>query len=152
MGRTKKPRKAYKPKPERMQVLMGENGQPMPILNKKPLTAASMAEFMDPLRAAFDKMRTGHLDETHWRVIANAMNLSEQLMKLGVGEQMMKEHALGAHAMRALAKRIAGTGKSTAYPGEIVATMEFVDLFDMQLRITTNGEMGKAVEAAGAEL
>lgn len=142
MPATRKPRKAYRPRP----------------LDCDPVeTAIARACLMPPkqrgtlaqhVQAAFDAFRTGHGTLELWRVLADHLNVAEALSELSIVNDQADAFTAAQQALAAVHARREAGRSWTLYPAEITTLDDAVWLHTVQLQHATQGEMQRAIDAA----
>ncbi len=140
MSRTKKPRKAYRPRevnPSALNwALAGAHLMPQKI----------RAELLVLVDLAFDKLRRAEADRDDWNVIANALNIAEALAGLGIGPNLIPAITAGHDAIHQVALRMVAGARSTCRGAELAVITEGLAMYRIQLRLCTQAEMSRAVK------
>lgn len=119
------------------------------------LTAAELAAYFDPLRAAARALREGVATEWDWARVVSAVNVAQAVEQLGVvrglGEHLHSaELALQAVHQRAMTN---GAWHSTSlYYQELDQVNTAVDLHEFQLGQLSYGEFRQAFRRAADEV
>lgn len=80
-----------------------------------------------------------------WYVIDNGLRISEALIELNIGNNLVDAIRAGREALDAVGDRIRGTRLSTCRAAELELIREAADLYRIQLTLCTQGELSKAV-------
>lgn len=123
-------------------------------LNTVEIAIKSAAAFTDAERAlvepamreALEALRMGKLDRFYWKSLADMLNVSEGLMRLGIGSGLEAHQCIEAasRALAAIGQRMPQT--ATARADELEAIRLAVDLHRLQLEHCSNREYKLAVE------
>lgn len=139
MTRTKKPRKAYRPR------AVQSDPVSWAIAGVHTLPAESKRAMMVPIDAAVLLLKRGQAARDDWNVICQALNLAEALAGLQIGSNLTPQIAAGQGALRTIAQRMIGTGRATCYAAELALVDEALAMYRVQVRLCTQAEMSRAV-------
>jgi hypothetical protein len=132
---------------------------PRPCLANAPLLAIELAsklstdeqaQFKGIVTTAFDALRTGVHAAEQWPVMADALNVAEQLALIGICSDAASRDRIDA-AQRVLAQqhqRHAARGSWTLYPAEITTLDDAAWLARVQIEHCSKGEFERAVNTA----
>lgn len=140
MGRTAKPRKAYRPRP------VDADPTQLAIARAALVPPAERTKLLTPLATALDGMRQARGWEA-WCSMADALNVAEQLALLGICSDRMPEIQAGQAALQGVYARRADGGTWTLRAEEIKALDEAAFFYRVQLRLCTQGELHDAIQA-----
>lgn len=140
MGRTKKPRKAYR--------LGRVDPDPvdLAISRASKLRLVQRLDLMRPLRKAFDGLRMGTGGWAAWASVADGLNVAEELSLLGIASDRTGEIVAAQLALKSLHERVQQRGTWTMRAEEITAIEWAIDLHDIQLQHASQGEVERAIE------
>lgn len=140
---------AYRPKPVRLDV-MGW------IINGKKQVATSASDEIMTLRIknhmAMDILRQGGGDRSHMNVVIAALNMTEALARLRVGNEHAALIRKGQDALYAMANRGAHLGRFVFTGQELQAVNLAMEIHDAQLDVCTVAELERAVDIVKCEL
>lgn len=139
MGRNRKPRKAYRPRPVDLDT------PDMVKARVATLTLGQRLELMRPLRKAFEGLRMGTAGWPAWCAVADGMNVAEQLARDGIASDHLHAFTAAQAALQALHARVNERGTWTMRAAEITALDFAVDLHGIQLQFVSKGEMEAAI-------
>ena len=139
----------YKPKGVRLDVATW-------VINGfKPVSATGSAVLDLKIKnhSALEALRTGQAKRYDIDSIISALNVSEALSRLGIGEDYAKEIKDSQDALLALSRRgINREDRFVAKASELTAINYGMELHDAQLEITTIAELEKALDMVVAEI
>lgn len=139
MGRNRKPRKAYKPRPIDLDpVDMVKSGV-------AKLTLAQRLAFERDARTAFAGLRSATGGLHAWETVADAMNVSE-LLAANICSDRLPEFFAAQDALHELHSRVQAGGSWTMRAAEITALDFAVDLHVIQLQFCSQREMDDAIK------
>lgn len=142
-------RSKYKPKGVRLDVATW-------VINGfKPVSATGSAVLDLKIKnhSALEALRTGQAKRYDIDSIISALNVSEALSRLGIGEDYAKEIKDSQDALLALSRRgINREDRFVAKASELTAINYGMELHDAQLEITTIAELEKALDMVVAEI
>jgi hypothetical protein len=146
MPRSRKPRRAYRPQPTFV------NSIDRAIVGSALIEPRLLAMQSRVQRAALTGLlRGGRGADTlaHWRSLADAANMAEQLerMGLGSGPQAVGVIQAGQHALASVWQRQAAGGSWTLHASEADALRWLVQLHDVQLAACSHAEFEAAFQA-----
>ncbi len=131
MGNTRKPRKAYRPRPvNAMATLMAMQGACL-------LSADDRLGWQEELHAALTAVRTGVAQREQWASLFDAINLVEELCRMGLAKDTADVVPSAQAAVCAILDRLQATGGRSARAAELQALRELVCAFaDLMAGIT----------------
>ena len=121
----------------------------------KPVSATGSAVLDLKIKNHFalEALRTGQAKRYDIDSIISALNVSEALSRLGIGEDYAKEIKDSQDALLALSRRgINREDRFVAKASELTAINYGMELHDAQLEITTIAELEKALDMVVAEI
>jgi hypothetical protein len=136
----KKRNKSYKPR------LVLANPAEWAIAGSCLLSDAQHSQFIDPVDTAIDMIREGRASRQDWNTVANAMNVAEGLVFVGIGGNLLPAIQAATEALKAVAGRMIAGGSSTCRADELHAIREGRDMYSAQLKASTQGESSRAVQ------
>jgi hypothetical protein len=140
MPRSKKPRKAYRPRP----VL--DDPTEAVIAMAGLLPQRQRLDLIQPVEQAFDAMRRGVGGWASWCALADAMNVAEALASIGIASDRVPELKAAQAVLHAVHGRVQAGGGWTLRGPEI-AQLEFgVDIHRIQGTVCSLGEMARAIQ------
>ena len=140
MGRTAKPRKAYRPHSVHL------NAHQVAMTGASMLPRADVLRQMNIARQALAEFTRGQHCAPHWRSLADTANMAESLAMLGIGTGA-DGHAVITRAQTALAQvatRHRTRGSWTLYADELDALQWLLTLHHIQLGACTYTEFERA--------
>lgn len=141
MGRTAKPRKAYRPRP------VDASPHELAMARATALQPQQRQALGQPLQQALEGLRTGQGGWDAWRTMADALNVAEQLARAGIASDRLPEILEAQAALHALHQRHAERGTWTLRASELAALTFGAELHAIQLRYASQGEMADAIRA-----
>jgi hypothetical protein len=141
MGRTRKPRKAYRP--SAVDALAHDTAMARASL----LRPEQRLELLAPVRRALANMRMGIDPDAAWCGLADAMNVAEQLASIGIASDRVPEFMAAQAALQAVHTRRATLGRLVCTGTELKALDEAVMLHGVQLQVASQGEVAAAIQA-----
>jgi hypothetical protein len=141
MGRTAKPRKAYRPKGATIDAV------DYTIALACKLGPPQRASLRNPLRAALTNLRTGRDTASAWCELADGMNVAEQLAHRGIVSDRLQVFLQAQAALHAVNTRNQQRGTMTLRAEELAALRLGRFFHFVQLDYCTQGEMQAAIEA-----
>lgn len=139
MARTKKPRKAYKPRPVNPDALRWA------IAGAHTVPKHQQDQLLSHVDVGLDKLRRAEAGRDEWNSLANALNIAEALVDLEIGTNLLPVIKAGQEALYAVGMRMCGGARSTCKEQEIAAICEAIDMYRIQLRLCSQAELSKAV-------
>lgn len=141
MGRTAKPRKAYRPR--RVDL------DPMDLASSRAalLQPHQKAALVGPVTAALDHLRRCVDTWVAWCSLADAMNVAEQLALRNIASDRLPEFHTAQQVMHDVYHRQADRGTWAMRATELAALDFAVQLHVIQLDHCTQGELGDAIQA-----
>ena len=133
-------RSKYRPKP------VATDPMKLAISNAAAFTDSERSLVEPAIREALEALRTGRLDRFYWKSLADMINVSEGLMRNGIGTGLEAHRCIEAAsiALAAIGRRMPQT--STARSDELEAIRLAADLHRLQLAHCSNREYKQAVE------
>jgi hypothetical protein len=141
MGRSTKPRKAYRPRP------VDADPTQLAIARAALIPPAQRTLLLRPLQHALDGLRTGTGGWAAWCGMADAMNVAEQLALRGIASDRMPEIQAAQAALQAVHTRQATRNTWTLRADELRALDEGAFFHRVQIKHCTQGEMADAIQA-----
>lgn len=144
MPTSKKPRKAYKPKPVRLDAV------DYVLQSVKPLAKHDnyLAELKLTNHSAMTELVQGRATRAHINILIGMSNMIEGLWRLGFGKEYEYLLTQGQAALKTLTDRAAGLGRYVATGPEIVALNAYMELHDAQLEVVTVKDVERALDLA----
>lgn len=142
MPRSHRPRKRYVPK------RIDHDPVELAISGAALLHASQRASLIDPLRGAFEALRTGRGTQDAWRAMADALNVAEQLAMQGIASDHAELILRAQAALAALHARRQAGGSWTLRAPELDALRDAAEIHEIQLEHATQAETGRAITAA----
>lgn len=139
MSRSKKPRKAYRPKPVINSLDWGINGS-------AKFDKDSIAEILRIVEESFLVMKQGKATAEEWNMIAQALNISEALAQLNIGSNLTPHIRAGQWAMNEVGKRMIAGRNSVLRAQELHDIDEALIRYHAQLTLCSVGEYRRAVK------
>ena len=142
MGATKKPRKAYRPKPVHYnQVQRSAEAAAL-------IPRSEVARVMAGVREAFEAFRRCEQPGFYWRSMADALNLAESLANEGIcsDSDSLGIIAGGQSALASVAERHVAVGSWALRAEEMAALSDALDRHELQLQFASMGEYERAIE------
>jgi hypothetical protein len=116
-------------------------------------TGSAVLDLKIKNHSALEALRTGQAKRYDIDSIISALNVSEALSRLGIGEDYAKEIKDSQEALLALSRRgINREDRFVAKASELTAINYGMELHDAQLEITTIAELEKALDMVVAEI
>lgn len=143
-----------KPKPKRTKKYAGPKGMLVnpvdwAIAGATLMPAEQKEKAMSTTQAGFDALRRGVATPHHWNCVSQALNVSEQLCKMNIGNNLLSEIHAGMAALDAIAHRMLTRKTSTPlYAAELDALAWAVAFHKSQIDLCTQAEFSRAVKAA----
>jgi len=141
MPGTRKPRKAYKPRP----VQADAWGLAIDLATK--LSRAQQRAYNVPAQAALASLRTATGGWAAWCAMADVVNVAQQLALRNIASDKLTEFAAAQAALQALHARVNATQRWALYAAELAALDLAVLLHAIQLQHCTQGELRDAIQA-----
>ncbi|MCG2586549.1 hypothetical protein [Massilia sp. TS11] len=141
MANSKKPRKAYRPRP------VSVNAAEWAVAGACCFTASMVADLIEPVRAAYDKLRQGQATVDDWNTLVQALNLGEALAVARIGAELMPFLHAGMAALQAVAERRAAGRSSVCTGAELTTIYDAMSWYRSQLRICTQAEYSRAIKS-----
>lgn len=141
MGRTAKPRKAYRPAPAIIDAV------DYTIALACKLAPQQRAGLRNPLRQALNNLRTGRDTASAWCELADGMNVAEQLARRGIVRDRLQVFLQAQAALQAVHTRNQQRGSMTLRADEMAALRLGRFFHFVQLDYCTQGEVKAAIEA-----
>jgi hypothetical protein len=131
MGNTRKPRKAYRRRPlNNLATLMAMQGACL-------LSVEDRMGWQDLLHDALTAVRTGVADRAQWASLFDAINLVEELCRMGLAKDTADVVPTAQAAVCAILDRLQATGVRSARAAELQALRDLVSAFaDLMAGIT----------------
>ena len=131
MGNTRKPRKAYRPRPvNNLATLMAMQGACL-------LSVEDRMAWQDALHDALTAVRTGVAQRAQWAALFDAINLVEELCRMGLAKDTADVVPTAQAAVCAILDRLQAIGVRSARAAELQALRELVGAFaDLMAGIT----------------
>jgi hypothetical protein len=144
MGRTAKPRKPHRPR--------GKLVDPVSwaVAGVHTLHDTVRETMMAPVKATMENFRAGRADRDDWNELAQAMNVAESLAQEQVGRNLLPQIKDAQTALRDFGLRLAAGGTSTCQTVELKALDEGIFVYEAQLRVCTQADLGRAVRRVKA--
>lgn len=142
MGRTAKPRKAYRPRPL-------VNPLQRALTGVQTLAAADVQGQVRIARHALAELGRGRDTAHHWRSLADTANMAESLAALGIGGGADAQRVIH-QAQQALAHiqgRLQHGSSRALYASEIDALQWLISLHHLQLQACSYAEFDRAFNA-----
>lgn len=103
------------------------------------------AQLLAPVRAAFEIFRLGHGTLDHWKRLADAMNVAEELAHRNIASDHKATFEAAQHALHDVFTRQSVNASWTLRGTEIAQIELAVIVFKVQLDHCSRGELGLAV-------
>lgn len=141
MGKTRKPRKAYRP--HRI------DADPMDLASSRAalLLPKQKATLVRPVTAALDHLRRCADPWTAWCSLADALNVAEQLALRNIASDRLPEFQAAQQVMHDIYHRQASRGTWAMRAPELAALDFAVQLHVIQLGVCTQGELADSILA-----
>ena len=140
MGRTAKPRRAYRPR------VIDGNPITLAMSRAAALEDSQRRDLITPVRSALAALRTGTGGMDAWCTLADAANVAEQLCALGIASDRLATIDAAQAALAELHARHAQRGNWTLRAAELLALEEAVVIHGIQLRFASQGEVAEAIK------
>lgn len=142
MPASKRPRKAYRPRP----VLANAATRAMNTCTR--LTADEVAQAQDPLDEAFDSLDAGTGSAEQWAIVVDAMNVAEALAaeRICSDEASRQTIAAAQQALARLHRQHQVLGSWVLWPEDRVALADGVELHRLQLSLCAYSEYRRAID------
>ena len=139
MPRNAKPRKRHTPRPIEL--------DPMSLAHSRAslLQPQQRAALIEPIRAAFERLRTGRGDWAAWCNVADALNVSERLAEANIANDHMPALRTAQAVLAALHARHAERQSWVMRGPEIATLQHALEIHEVQLEVCTQGEMHDAI-------
>lgn len=139
MGRAAKPRKPHRPR--------GALTNPVDwaIAGAHLMPDFDRERVLAPVKAAIALLKQGRADREQWNTLAQALNIGEALGAEQVGRNLLPEVRAGQAALQSVALRMAAGGNSTCRATELAAIDEAFLMYEAQLKVCTQADLGRAV-------
>lgn len=108
------------------------------------LPTATVAATMAAITPALKLLKQGRATRNDWNVVCQAVNVAEALAGLQVGHNLLSEIKAGEAALLAVALRMI-EGRATCYAIELAAIDEALFVYEAQLKVCTQSDIGKAI-------
>lgn len=138
MGRSAKPRKAYRPRDQLADPVSWA------IAGVHTFPIATQQAIMAPIHAAVLRLKQGRAGRDDWNIVRQALNVAEALAALHIGPNLLPQIGAGQQALHAIARRMVGAGHTVCDGAELVAIDEAVAMYRAQLRLCTQAESSRA--------
>ena len=141
MGRTAKPRRAYRPRPvtaDTVETAIARAGL-LPESSRQALRA--------PIIAALDGLRTGTGQWPAWCSMADALNVAEQLAADGIASNHAGTIAAAQSVLADLHARLAKGAPWTLRAAELKTLQDAAEIAEIQLEYASQGEVADAIES-----
>lgn len=148
MAKTKKPRKAYRPKPVYTNVLDRARE------NAATLNPTEVARVVAVCTQAATLLRQGVEPAKQVDILADALNVAESIAELGIcsDDESVEAIAGAARALVAVATRARDTGSWTMHAAELRALDDGLERHAIQLRFVSRSEYDRAIDRTRAKL
>lgn len=148
MGRTAKPRKAYRPQPLHL------NAHQLAMAKVHKLRQVDLADQCNVLDTALRTFAAGHNCAHHWRSLADAANVCESMAALGIGAgSQATEIIQGAQrVLHDVLQRHRTRGSWTLYPLELDTLYWLLALHKRQLAECDYSEFVRALDQTHARV
>lgn len=140
MSRTKRPRKAYRPRTVQADPVSWA------VAGVHTLPTQSQRDVLAVAETGFDKLRQGVAAREDWNLVCQALNTAEALCDLHIGDNLKLAILDGQGALLAIGKRMMKNGRTACYAGELAAIREAIDLHAVQLKLCTQAEYSRALK------
>lgn len=144
MPTSKKPRKAYRPKPVRLNAL----GYVLESVKPVAEHDTYLADLKITNHSAMTELVQGRANQHHISILVGMSNMIEGLWRLGFGREYEQVLIDGQAALKTLTDRAARLGRFTPTGPEIVALNAYMDLHDAQMEVTTVKDIERALDLA----
>lgn len=148
MGKSSKPRKAYRPK----YTANGLDAMAHVIRKVSPLQEADRKDLMLILHSAMHSLTHGTATFCDWGAVTNAMNLATVLAEHGVGKDFREDLLKAQHAHLRCKERKLSTGRFGYDAAGLNDVNYAIEVHDAQLQAATHGQMCAAAEEVHKEL
>lgn len=90
-------------------------------------------------------LKHGAANRDDWNIICQALNVAEALAGMGIGPNLLPQISAGQDALKSIALRMIGRGRTTCYGAELAAIDEALVMYRAQIKLCTQAEMSRAV-------
>lgn len=142
MPASKKPRKAYKPKPVRLDTI------DLAIESTRLLAAHDqyLIDVKIKNHAALEKLVKGQADKRDLTILMAMLNATEALARLGKGKEYIEVVTTAEVELKKVCEMWLRQHKAVLQYNQIRAMQELIELHDQQLAISTVADMEKAIK------
>lgn len=147
MSRSKKPRKAYRPRP------IAVNTLDLALHHAAKPAAADRAEVLGMLRRAIQALREGVATEHQWSIAAGAVTVALAIERHGIVRGLLEHLKSAEQHLQDIYDRALRTGggrwvRVTLYYQELDALQTFMELHTFQVEQLGRAELLAAIDAA----
>lgn len=144
MPTSKRPRKAYRPKPIRL------NAVDYALESVKPVAQHDgyLTELKMTNHSAMTELVQGRANQFHISILIGMSNMVEGLWRLGFGKEYEEVLVAGQAALKSLTDRAAQLGRYTPTGPEIVALNAYMELHDAQMEVVVVKDIERALDLA----
>jgi hypothetical protein len=148
MSKSKKPRKAYRPRPVHL------NSIQRAIENASKLDPADVAKAVAGVDEAFDRFRQAVDPVQAWRVMADALNMAETMSDLGICSDADSLQLIldGQAVLARAADQRAAIGTWALRAADMTTLREALDRHHLQLQFVSLSEYERAIELTRARV
>ncbi len=148
MPKTRKPRKAYRPKPERFDSIQ------IAVENAGTLDPAQVSTAIRAVDEAFMRFKRAERPAFQFDVMADALNIAESLSKIGICSDAESMEAIlrAQRTLATLAGRHQERGTWAMRAEEVLALEDGLLRHTIQLRYASRGEYERAILMTKAKL
>lgn len=144
MPGNKRPRKGYRPR------TVWANAHELALARVHTLHQEHVATQLELLALALQELPAGVNAEQHWRNLADASNVAEQLLKVNIcsGQEASEVIYEAQSALAAIRRRMQEVNAWTVAPAEAEALAWLLALHRTQLQACDHSEFARALDAA----
>lgn len=146
MPKSKSRKKSYRPK------LVAANSVGVAMSRASKVSVSALSALIDPVEDAYKALAQAQATSAEWSTIGNAINIGEALAILGIGSNLKKPMDDAQSAMFAVGLRYLDDGRMTCKGHELALIREALDMYFVQLRLCSQGELSDAVEYVNRRL
>lgn len=144
MGNSTKPRKAHRPRGKLIDPVSWA------VAGVHTMLHADRERVMAPVKDAMQAVRNGRANREDWNAISQAMNIAESLAIEQVGRNLTPDIQDSQAALKSFGLRLAAGASSTCYDAEVSAISHGVFVYEAQLKVCAQADLGRAVRRVKA--
>lgn len=141
MPRSRSPRKAYRPR------RISADPVEQAIAGAATPPTSTLASLISPMRVSLDEMRRGQGSKVAWDCLADALNVAQALMDLGIAPDHRATVVSACQAMGAISERVNAGGSWTLRGPELTALATACEIHEIQLELASQREIRDAITA-----